>query len=72
MTTRTILDPPLERIAFGIEEAAQSVGIGVTAFREIVGSGKLRTFRLGRRVLIRKSDLQLFVDGLCEQRGAVR
>ena len=57
----------LERIAFGVAEAAEALGIGVTAFRELVDRGAVKTFRVGRRVLIRKADLQAFADKLCDE-----
>jgi excisionase family DNA binding protein len=67
-----MIDQPIERVAYGLAEAAEAVGIGVTAFREIVDRREIKTFRIGRRVLIRKSDLQAYVDRLCEREGGPR
>ena len=65
-----MLDQPIERVAYGLAEAAEALGIGLTAIREIVDRRSIRIFRLGRRILIRKSDLRAFVDKLyCEQNG---
>lgn len=63
-------DRPIERIAYGPAEAAEALGIGVTTLRELIARHEIKTFRLGRRVLIRKSDLQIFADRLfVEQNG---
>lgn len=65
-----MIDQPIERVAYGLAEAAEALGVGVTAFREIVGRGEVRTFRIGRRRLIRKRDLADYADRLFEaQKG---
>ena len=63
-----IKDRPIERIAYRVSEAAETCGIGVTMMREIVARGEIRSFRLGRRILIRKSDLQAWIDEHAEGR----
>lgn len=61
----------LERVSYGMAEAAEALGIGETCLREIVDSGALKDYRIGRRRLIRKTDLQAFADRLwTEQNGA--
>lgn len=67
-----MIDQPIERVAYGLAEAATAIGIGVTAFREIVDRREIKTFRVGRRVLVRKTDLQAYVDKLCERGGPGR
>lgn len=62
----------LERVSYGIAEAAEALGIGETCMREIVESGAIRDFRIGRRRLIRKADLHAYADRLyAEQNGGV-
>lgn len=64
------LDKPIERVAYGLAEASEALGIGVTCLREIVAQGELPTWKVGRRVLIRRRDLEAFADRLfCEQNG---
>ncbi|MCE5314173.1 MAG: helix-turn-helix domain-containing protein [Armatimonadota bacterium] len=63
----------LERVAYGLSEGASALGIGETLFAEIVASGQIPSFRIGRRRLIRKSDLIAYADRLFnEQNGQVR
>lgn len=52
----------IERVAYGIEEAAEAMGLGVTSFSALVQSGEIPSFRVGRRRLIKKSDLLNWVD----------
>ena len=57
----------LERVSYGMAEAAEAVGLGLTMFSEFVTSGRIVSFRVGRRRLIRKADLQRFVDSLVDE-----
>ena len=47
-----------------VEEAARLLGIGRTTMFELIGSGKVKSIRLGRRRLIARTSLESFVDGL--------
>ena len=62
-------DRPLERIAFGIKEGAESIGIGVTQMRELIAAGAIPVFHIGRRILLRKSDLRAFADSLFDRQN---
>lgn len=60
----------LERVAYGMAEGAEAIGIGLTCFSELVMSGQIPSLRVGKRRLIRKTDLTAFVDALFrEQNG---
>jgi excisionase family DNA binding protein len=59
----------LERVAYGMAEAAEAIGIGVTSFSELVMSGHIPTFRIGRRRLVTKKDLIVFVDRMVEEQN---
>jgi excisionase family DNA binding protein len=53
-----------ERLAFGIKEAAQSLGLGKSKLRMLIREGTLPTVRVGDRVLIRRESLEkLLQDG---------
>ena len=59
-----------EKLAWLIEEAAESTGLSKGYFRKIIAAGELRTTRAGRRVLIRDSDLRDWLDrNVQEARG---
>lgn len=45
------------RIAHGIREAAEIVGVSPSFIRKQISAGVLRRTRLGRRVLIKDADL---------------
>ena len=47
-----------ERLAFGVKEAAQSLGLGKSKVRMLIRDGALPVVRVGDRVLIRKESLE--------------
>lgn len=49
------------RLSVTVREASQSLGIGQTNFYKLVRSGKIRTFKIGRRTLILTEELSRFV-----------
>lgn len=58
------VNPP-ERLVYTTEEAASSLSIGVTKTKELLRSGELRSFKIGRHRRIAVSALKEFVI-LCE------
>ena len=55
---------PVEPEAFSVDQACAVAGVGKTKFYEIVAAGTLKTRRLGRRRLVLRRDLQLFLETL--------
>lgn len=51
----------VERLAWGINEAAKSCGVSPGHIRNVIAAGELPTKRLGRRVLILDADLRRWV-----------
>jgi excisionase family DNA binding protein len=49
-------------IAYSVAEAAEALRISLRKMEDLVASGAVPTFRIGRRRLIRRSDLEAFVD----------
>jgi excisionase family DNA binding protein len=49
-------------IAYSVPEAAQALGVGLTTVKELVASRALRSFRIGRRVLVSRTALIEFID----------
>ena len=70
MSARAVFDVPVEKVAYSRSEAATALGIGLTMLTDLEHAGEIKSFRLGRRVLIRKRDLQAFVDGLFAEQNA--
>lgn len=54
--------PKTEKLAWAIDEAAQSTGVSKGYLRKIIAAGELKTTRAGRRVLIRDCDLREWLD----------
>ncbi|WP_433908765.1 helix-turn-helix domain-containing protein [Sphingomonas yabuuchiae] len=43
-------------------DAARSLGIGKTKLYELIGQGKLKTIKIGRRTLIKADSIRTLVD----------
>ena len=46
-----------QRIAYGMDEAAETAGIGLTKLREEIAAKRLRARKLGSRTIITRDDL---------------
>jgi len=55
-------------LLIGVREAAAELGIGRDRAYQLVAEGRLRSLRLGRRVLVPRAELERFVER--EARGA--
>jgi len=62
---------PGDRLLLPIGEAARLLGIGRTKIYALIADGSIPTVRVGRRRLVRRADLDVFVAGL-EVEGASR
>lgn len=51
-----------EKIALSIEEAADYTGIGRNTLRNLVEWKKIPVLKIGRKVLIRKDVLEMFLE----------
>tara|TARA_Y100001934_G_scaffold208598_1_gene246758 strand:- start:4384 stop:4590 length:207 start_codon:yes stop_codon:yes gene_type:complete len=51
------------KLAYGIKEACKSVGLGRSFLYQEIAAGRLRTFKVGNRTLIRSSDLKEWLEG---------
>ena len=52
--------PPV-RVAFSLHEVSQATGLGYSTVRRVVREGQLPTVRVGRRLLVRVSDLDAWL-----------
>jgi len=63
----THLPPPSEgRMAYSVEEAANVIGIGRTLAWSLVRSGELPSVRVAGRVLVRRRQLEEWLDTMPE------
>jgi excisionase family DNA binding protein len=56
--------PPLNRLTYSLDEASALTGIGRTTLRAAIKQSELKARRRGRQVLIRREDLQAYIDQL--------
>lgn len=50
------------KLSYNLPEAAQAIGVGRSTIYEYVKAGRVQTFRLGDRQMIRADDLRAFID----------
>ena len=53
----------IERIGISIDEAAESLGVSIPTLLPFIRDRKIRTVRLGKRVIVSINSLREFVDG---------
>lgn len=51
----------VQPLSFGVTDAARYVGMSRTRLYELIGSGDLRSLRVGGRRLILRTDLEAFI-----------
>jgi excisionase family DNA binding protein len=47
--------------ALSVEQARTSIGLSRSAFYDLIGTGELRTLKIGRRRLVRPAELERFL-----------
>jgi excisionase family DNA binding protein len=53
---------PLEPIAVGFSQGAEVLGIGLSTFKMLAATGKIATFYVGRRRLVKVAELHDFIE----------
>ena len=53
----------MDPITVSVDEARNAIGIGRTKFYELVGQGRLKTLKIGRRTLVLVASIRALVDG---------
>ena len=65
-TIQTLANPPLmraaARLSYSIEEVVGLTGLGRTTLYRLIAQGELISCKIGRRRLVRASDLDAFLD----------
>lgn len=52
----------MERLAFSINETARALSIGRTSVYVMIADGRLETFKLGRRTLIKAESIKRLIS----------
>jgi excisionase family DNA binding protein len=52
---------PVERLSYGLDDAATAIGVSRRTVYDYIGSGRLKAVKLGGRRLIFKEDLLAFL-----------
>ncbi len=53
-----------ERLAYRVKEAAESLAISRSHFYELVASGEIKILKDGARTLVRRTELEAYLDRL--------
>jgi excisionase family DNA binding protein len=62
--TKRIETPLADKVAFSPEEATQVTSIGLDTIRAAIRSGRLRAHAIGRRHIVRRADLEAWLETL--------
>jgi len=52
----------MDPITVSVDEARKALGIGRTKFYELVGEGRLKTLKIGRRTLVLVASIRALAD----------
>jgi excisionase family DNA binding protein len=52
----------VEPLAVSVNDAARVLGLGRTSIYAMIGEGRLETFKLGRRTLIKTASIRRLID----------
>lgn len=55
--------PPLEPLAYSVNEACRLSSLGRTRLYELIGEGRLEMRKIGKRTLIPAASLRALIDG---------
>jgi excisionase family DNA binding protein len=62
LTSRSVAQSTAEKSFLTIKQAAEGSGLGVSTIRLAIRRRQLRAQRVGRRVLIKRTDLEQFLE----------
>lgn len=51
-----------DRVAYGVEDAAALVGLSARYVRDLIAQGQMKSFKVGRRVLVSRKALIEFTE----------
>lgn len=53
----------MDKLAYSITETAKALSLGRTSIYVLIADGRLKTFKLGRRTLIKADSIRQLIDG---------
>lgn len=53
---------PTKRISYTVDEACREIGVSRTYFYALMADGAVKTFKMGRRRLVTRQELQSLID----------
>ena len=53
----------MDRHAYSISDTARTLSLGRTSIYALIADGRLETFKLGRRTLIKDDSIRRLIDG---------
>lgn len=53
----------MNKLAYSINETARTLSMGRTSIYAMIADGRLETFKLGRRTLVKAESIRRLVDG---------
>jgi len=59
----------MEKLMFSKSEAGQALGLSLRTIERLISSGQIATCRIGKRVLIYKSEIEKLTTPLTPQSG---
>jgi excisionase family DNA binding protein len=54
-------DVPADALAYSVDDGAERLGVGATTFEDLIASGQIKTFKVGRRRLVSRQALEKFI-----------
>lgn len=57
---------PKPRLAYGMEELAEAIGVSRAFVYQERAAGRLKTFKLGRRTMVRAEEAKRYLDAMQE------
>jgi excisionase family DNA binding protein len=62
LNSRSAAQTAADKVFLTIKQAAETSGLGASTIRLVIRKRQLRAQRVGRRVLLKKSDLESFLE----------
>lgn len=60
----------IEKLTYTVNEATEALGIGRTTLYELINADKLAVVKIGSRTIIRRKDLDAFLDRHTRRKAA--
>jgi len=61
---------PIEKLAYRVSEAAHTLAISRSRLYQLIGAGEIRILKDGARTLIRRAELEGYLDRLDTRRAS--